>query len=165
MKAVTDDKIGEGENFKHAFLQFYRSGGMEEIVNPIYCKAGKHLVYKQAQKKSIRESKTLYSMTTERQLYLLPSGFYLFYVVIFCVCKFFDFAWVIKAEASEAKIWLAVNRAILNVSTESVKVQFCSHTSSLPTGWEQLESDYLMAQKGMNNLGLKINHHKPVFLY
>lgn len=91
--------------------------------------------------------------------------FTFFYVVIFCVYKFFDFAWVIKEEASEAKIWLAVNRAILNVSTESVEEQFCSHTSSLLAGWEQLEWDYLMAQKGMNNLGLKINHHKPVFLY
>lgn len=113
----------------------------------------------------MRESKTLYSTTTGKQLYLLPSGFYLFYVVIFCVCKFFGFACVIKEEGSEAKIWLAVNRAVLNVSTGSVKVQFCSHIISLLTGWEQLESDYLMAQKGMNNLGLKINHRKPVFLY
>lgn len=114
------------------FLQLHRSTGIEEIVNPIYCKAGKHLVYKQAEKKSMRESKTPYSMTIERQLYLLPSGFYLFFnVVIFCVCKFFDFAWVIKEEASEAKTWLSVNRAVLNLSTESVTMQFCSHTSSL----------------------------------
>lgn len=91
--------------------------------------------------------------------------FYLFYVVIFCVRKFFDFAWVIKEEASEAKIWLAVNRAILNLSTESVKVLFCSHTSSLLAGWEQLESDYLIAQKDMNSLGLKINYHKPVWFW
>lgn len=51
MKAVTDDKTGEGENFKHAFLQLHRSAtakmryrSIEEIVNPIYCKAGKHLI-------------------------------------------------------------------------------------------------------------------------
>lgn len=55
MKAVTDDKIREGENFKHAFLQLHRSAGIEEIVNPIYCKAGKHLVYKLAEKKSVTE--------------------------------------------------------------------------------------------------------------
>lgn len=46
MKAVTDDKIGEDETFKHAFLQLHESAGIEEIVNCIYCKAGKHLVYK-----------------------------------------------------------------------------------------------------------------------
>lgn len=131
MKAVTDDKIGDRENFKHAFLQLHRSAGTEEIVNPIYCKAGKYFVYKTAEKKRMRESKTLYSMTIERQLYLLPSGCYLLHVVIFCVCKFFDFAWMIKEEASEAKIWLAVNRAILNLSTESVKMLFCSHTCFL----------------------------------
>lgn len=62
------------------FLQLHRSTGIEEIVNPIYCKAGKRLVYKQAEKKSMRESKTPYSMTIERQLYLLPSGFYLFFM-------------------------------------------------------------------------------------
>lgn len=66
MKAVTDDKIGEGENFKHAFLQLHRNAGIEEIVNLIYCKAGKCLVYKLAEKKSMRESKTLYSVTIER---------------------------------------------------------------------------------------------------
>lgn len=76
------------------------------------------------------ENKTLPSSTAiERQLYLLPSSFTFFNVVIFCVYKFFGFAWVIEEEASEAEIWLAVNGAVLNLSTESVKLQFHSHTS------------------------------------
>jgi len=37
---------------------------------------------------------------------------------------------VIEEEASEAEIWLALNGAVLNLSTESVKVQFCSCTGS-----------------------------------
>jgi len=87
MKAITTDKTGEGENFKHAFLQLHRSASFEEIVNPIYCKAGKCLVYKQAEKKSMGESKTpLHSTAIERQPYLLPSGFtfsmWLFFVYI-----------------------------------------------------------------------------------
>lgn len=45
MKAITVDKTG-GENFKHVFLQLHRNASFEEIVNLIYCKAGKHLVYK-----------------------------------------------------------------------------------------------------------------------
>lgn len=78
LKAITADKTG-GENFKHAFLQLHRSASFEEIVCPIYCKAGKHLIYKQAEKKSMGENKILpHLMATERQLYLLPSGFTFF---------------------------------------------------------------------------------------
>lgn len=57
MKAIAADKTG-GENFKHAFLQLHRSASFEEIVNPIYRKVGKHLVYKRAEKKSMGENKT-----------------------------------------------------------------------------------------------------------
>lgn len=48
--------------------------------------------------------------------------FYLFYVVILCVYRPFGFAWVIEEEASEAEIWLAVNGALLNLSTNSGNV-------------------------------------------
>lgn len=78
----------------------------------------------------------------------MPSGFTFSYVVIFCVHKFFGFAWVIEEEASEAEIWLAVNQAVLNLSTESVKVEFCSHTSPPLAEQARLESDYLMARSG-----------------
>lgn len=79
MKAITADKTGEGENFKHTFLQLHTSGSFEETVNPTYCQAGKHLVYKQAEKKSMGQNKTLpYSMAIERPLYSLPSGFTFF---------------------------------------------------------------------------------------
>lgn len=119
MKAITADKTGEGENSKQTFLQSHTSASFEEIVNPIYCQAGKHLVYKQAEKKSMGEKKTLpYSMAIERPL--VAKWFYLFNVVIFRVSKFSGFAWVIEEEASEAEIWLVVNRAVLNLSTESV---------------------------------------------
>lgn len=62
-------------------------------------------------------------MAIERCLYLLPSGF------TFCVYKPFGSAWVIEEEASEAEIWLTVNGALLNLGTESGKVQLLSHTS------------------------------------
>lgn len=65
----------------------------------------------------------LHSVAIERCLYLLPRVF------TFCVYKPFGSARVIEEEASEAEIWLAVNGALLNLSTESGRVQLLSHIS------------------------------------
>lgn len=71
-----------------------------------------------------RSKPLLHLMAIERCLYLLPSVF------TFCVYKPFGSAWVIEEEASEAEIWLAVNGALLKLSTESGRVQLLSHISS-----------------------------------
>lgn len=60
----------------------------------------------------------------------------------------FGFAWVIEEEASEAEIWLTVNGALLNLSTDSGNVQFLSHTSPPLAEGEQLPSVYVIAQRG-----------------